>query len=599
MGQVNFSVYITTQNLEKYGANADTLTEMIGNVKDIGANKVFLESWRGGKLTDKTIHKHVRDAFVEAGIEVATGIMPVRGGDVSLLDTDDFGFKKDIGGNSRWASDICYSRPWSREVLREAMRQGAELFDEYIIDDAFCTQCTCVYCRAQRGDRTWDEFRRDQLLEVAREDIVGACREVNPDIKMILKFPQWYDRLKNFGYDTATEPGEFDATWIGTETRDPDTAQFGFVPQYEACFNVRWHKNSSPNLEGCWFDFYDCDKTIYVEQAYQSVLGGARNLTLFCYASGLFLDAKDDYLGNLKKHTPNLQKIADATECEPVGVTVVRPHNPVPREDHYIYDSFGMCGFPLVPVADWPEETPKSLLVTAHNTDDDQLTAKVADVVDAGGTVFITAAAMAERDDDEELKKLAGYQQNGWVERRRWECDIIVLDDREFTYDETIEWRFDLQPQTAEILVGTRGMGHHGPDTRIPIVTRQEHASGGAVVVLNVYGASPEDFPMSESLNVPVELVMQKLPPVVLNIIQEQVAKAVGRAIIAPARVGFYPFENGTIVLQNFRDVPICAKIAGEDLPEGVKDQLGNAEVMRGDGATGVYLPPRSAALLR
>jgi len=76
MALLNLSVYVTTQNLMKYSETPEELARMIDEIKSVGATKAFLEVWRGGKQTDPERHKMVRDAFVDAGLEVATGTCP-------------------------------------------------------------------------------------------------------------------------------------------------------------------------------------------------------------------------------------------------------------------------------------------------------------------------------------------------------------------------------------------------------------------------------------------------------------------------------------------------------------------------------------------
>jgi len=608
MSTVKLSVYITAQGVIRNGATPEGRKRLVDDIRGIGAKKVFIEVWRGATQTPSETLRVVRDAFVAAGIEVATGLMPVRGRDVALEGTAQWDSDAALGGNSRWGADICYSRPWSREALAKAITAGAELFDEFIIDDALCTQCTCPRCRAARGERSWGQFRRDVLVDVCRETIVATARKANPKIKMILKYPQWYDRLPVFGYDTARQPTEFNATWIGTETRDPFTPDFGYVPQYEACFNVRWHKAAEPNLEGAWFDYIECDPMIYVEQAYQSVLGGARNLTLFCYSEPLF-GTNDYLLAALKAHMPRLEALAARLDGqEPIGLVTVRPHNPAPQEDGYIFDGLGMLGFPLVPRADWPKTPPKALLVTDHVAADPNLAAQVAKVVNAGGTVFMTAAVLAQNDDNAALKGLAGFQDDGWSQPNSWESARFCVGGNDIVAAAPIPFRFDLRPSTAKVLAAVGGVAHHRTEW-VPVVTRQEHSSGGAVVVLNVFGAAPRDFRMDENLNVPLPLRMQEYPAEVVNVMQEEIARATGRGFRTPARVGYYPFSGGDCALENFTDRTVFAVPIGDALPAGAKELLGMSRITdRADvesaehggpaGVRGVRLPPHTVALI-
>ena len=598
MSHITLSVFVTAQKVIQHGSDPVERARMIAEIQAVGAKKVFLETWRGGGWVEPDLLREVKEAFEAEGFETATGIMPVRGRDPLLEGTDDWDSHKTLGGNSRWGADICYSRPWSREEIERALKIGASVFDEYIIDDALCTQCTCTYCREQRGDRTWNEYRRDLLLEVSRDSLVGAAREVNPNIKMILKFPQWYERLADFGYDTARQPGDFDATWIGTETRDPDTPDYGYTPQYEAFFNVRWHDDAEPNLEGAWFDYIECDPTIYVEQAFQSVLGGVKNLTLFCYTDTLFR-GNGYMLAALRDSMPRLEAIADAIDdVEPTGVIAVRPHHAPSAADGYIFDALGMIGMPLVPRADWPEETPGALLVTDHVATDPGLTDHVGAVVDAGGTVFITASALAQNDDNEELKRLAGFDGDGWAQLITWAAREFRIGDEAVSVADAVPFRFDLRAGSATVLAEAGGIAHARAEWTA-VVTRQEHPSGGAVVVLNVNGVSASDYRMDENLNVPAVLELQNLPTAILNVVQREVAKSLGGGFAGPSRVAHYPFANDVLVVENFRDEQVDLEVLGDALPVGASDEFDSAHVGERKGRRVVTLQERSVAMFK
>ena len=42
-----------------------------------------------------------------------------------------------------------------------------------------------------------------------------------PHIKVIIKFPNWYESFQGNGYDLQNEPNYFDGSGPATETRDP------------------------------------------------------------------------------------------------------------------------------------------------------------------------------------------------------------------------------------------------------------------------------------------------------------------------------------------------------------------------------------------
>ncbi len=52
--------------------------------------------------------------------------------------------------------------------------------------------------------------------------MLKPARAVNPNIKMIIKYPNWYEHFQGLGYDLDKEAQMFDAIYTGTETRDPE-----------------------------------------------------------------------------------------------------------------------------------------------------------------------------------------------------------------------------------------------------------------------------------------------------------------------------------------------------------------------------------------
>jgi len=131
---------------------------------------------------------------------------------------------------------------------------AAGLFDEIMIDDFLFTDCTCAECQTARkartvtmGDKTfpvaddsWDAYRSELMVQVSRQRILAAARRANPHVKVIIKYPQWYDRFHERGYDVVWETADFDRIWVGTETRDYADKHGGGTAQYEGYFIMRW-----------------------------------------------------------------------------------------------------------------------------------------------------------------------------------------------------------------------------------------------------------------------------------------------------------------------------------------------------------------------
>lgn len=160
-----------------------------------------------------------------------------------------------------------------------------------------------------------------------------------------MKFPQWYDRFHEFGYDVPAESAMFDRIWVGTETRGPDTVRFGFTQPYQGFVNLRWISSiAGAKTAGAWFDHGDCDANDFVDQAYQSVLAGAREIMIFAYSD---IEAGHPGHDALKKQQDNLAKLSAVVQENPVlGVYGYKPANTDAGPDFFIMDYIGMLGVP-------------------------------------------------------------------------------------------------------------------------------------------------------------------------------------------------------------------------------------------------------------
>jgi glutathione S-transferase len=104
-------------------------------------------------------------------------------------------------------------------------------------------------------------------------------------VKIIIKFPNWYEHFQANGYDLDQEPKIFDGIYTGTETRDPVTTD-QHLQQYESYQIVRYFDNISAGRNGGgWVDTYDTrylDR--YAEQLWDTMLAKAPQIVLFQYS---------------------------------------------------------------------------------------------------------------------------------------------------------------------------------------------------------------------------------------------------------------------------------------------------------------------------
>ena len=76
----------------------------------------------------------------------------------------------------------------------------------------------------------------------------GPARAANPHVRMIIKYPNWYEHFQGLGYDLDREPHMFDAIYTGTETRDPEVTD-QLLQQYESYEIIRYFDNIAPGRQ--------------------------------------------------------------------------------------------------------------------------------------------------------------------------------------------------------------------------------------------------------------------------------------------------------------------------------------------------------------
>ena len=345
--------------------------------KYVGIDKVYLETYRGSFASEKQI-KMIKKVLEEYGIEVSGGITTVT---PDLNESD----KK----RHRLFETFCYCNEPMRNRLKEVSEYTAKFFDEFIIDDFFFTQCMCQDCLREKGDRSWKKFRLAKMKEVSENLIIKPAKAVNPDIKIIIKYPNWRESYHETGYNPAEQKDIFDGIYTGTETRHGQQ-QDQHLPRYLSYSLPLYMENASPGRNGGgWFDPFECDRIdTYLEQAYLTAFSKCREIMTFCWPA----------LYNNKRATPlgfQYQKIDEILDyCgKPVGTKVYIPFNSQ-GEDH-LEDFLGMAGVTLEPTPYFPLEgkkkTASKVFLTASALEDKEITAKIRDFMLDGGSVVVSS----------------------------------------------------------------------------------------------------------------------------------------------------------------------------------------------------------------
>jgi hypothetical protein len=233
------------------------------------------------------------------------------------------------------------------------------------------------------------------MLRLSQDRILGPAKHINPRVRIIIKYPQWYDRFHERGYDVLLETAAFDRIWVGTEVRDYADSRWGGTVPYEGYFIMRWLGGiGGPKCGGGWFDWLGTTERTYLEQARQTILAGARESFLFCYG-GLQGDTGPKDVAALRANIPELFAAARAVASHPIaGVAAYKPGNSHPEVEPRVFDFVGMMGVPLVPGHEFPTNA-SAAFFSIHALKNPALATKLAAFIARGRPVLVTDGLVA------------------------------------------------------------------------------------------------------------------------------------------------------------------------------------------------------------
>lgn len=373
------SVYATAGDVQTHLATAQGRAQVLPVLEQLKVSRLFLEGRRGDEYVPPNTLADVRGFFEVRGIRAAGGIATVPG--------SRFGVRQEGGLN--WVN---WEAEQTRRDVAAFFAENAKVFDEIIVDDFFCTGDTSAQAESGRAGRSWSAYRRDLLVSLIDPLIVRPARAVRPDVRLIIKFPQWYDRFHVFGYDPPRMAEKFDAVWVGTEVRNPRTRRMGFVQPTQGYMNYRWLKSvAGEKVCGAWFDHIECTAPQFVDQAYLSVLAGAPELTLFHLGD---IVARHPGSALLAERLPDLIQLASALRrFEPRGIFFYKPPGSTAGNNLFLADYLGMLGLPVVPTAAYPDSS-RATFLGAHAAADPQIETHARRHLRKGATLIMTPALL-------------------------------------------------------------------------------------------------------------------------------------------------------------------------------------------------------------
>ena len=548
-------------------------------------DKVYLEVYRNGQFADEASLARIKKFFAAHGIAVSGGVTLAAGGHAGQFGTFD------------------YENPQDRAQCRQAVELAARNFDEVILDDFFFYTSKSDADIAAKGSRSWTQYRLEKMREVAQTLVLRPARAANPRVRMIIKYPNWYEHFQGLGYDLDQEARQFDAIYTGTETRDPEMTD-QLLQQYESYLIVRYFDNVRPDggNRGGWVDTYDTryvDR--YAEQLWDTLFARAPEITLFNWAdlantAAVAAGNREQWQGQRTSFdwsamTPGAgwARVAGysleqadrvlAVLGNPIGIASYKPYQS--SGEDYLHNYLGTMGIPIELTPRFPTEA-SIVLLTESAKYDREIVAKIKGQLTAGKKVVITSGL---------LHALQGHG----IE------DIVELEDtgRRIAVHDFLEG-YGAGNGTSLNDPGVTGRDILFPEIRFytndswTLLRGVASAHGIPILIMNRYSRG-----ILYVLNIPDNIGdIYGLPQAAINVIRTYLQGDFPVRIDAPAQVSLFAYDNGSFIVESFRPGPVRVRVSVTGVHQKLTDALSN-EAINADADPGVELQARTDAQLR
>ncbi|GAB4520905.1 MAG: permease [Amphiplicatus sp.] len=584
------AIYVVVGSLKRMADPEIREREFERAMRQVKFDKVYLEVYRDRVFaTDEEIEA-VKSFFESKGVAVAGGLTLAAGGEGGQFGTFD------------------YEDPADRAECRRAVERAARHFDEIILDDFFFFTSKSQADIAAKGKRSWTQYRLERMREASRNLVLKPARAINPDVKVVIKYPNWYEHFQGLGYDLEKQAQMFDGIYTGTETRDPEITD-QLLQQYESYAIFRYFENIRPSANGGgWVDTFSTryiDR--YAEQLWDTLFAKAPEITLFNWvpiseprpvspgAREAWADRSTsfDWEEMVASYVPGpsddpgpgwgraagyaLERIDAVLGAlgEPVGVASYKPYHSTGED--FLHNYLGNVGFPIEMTSTFPEGADLVLLTESAKFDPD-IVDKIKAQLMAGGRVVITSGLLSALS-GEGIEDVAEIAPTGRVVAIREFLNGYGAGSGESLNDPA----FDNPPVLfPEIRFYTNDSW--------PIVRGVASANGFPILLMSRYAngifyvlAVPEN--MGDLYNLPQGALTQ---------IKRYLLGDFPVLLDAPARVSLFVYDNDTFIVQSFRDEPAAIIVSTAGAAAGLRD-LASGETLSPEPA-GAHPQRREAA---
>jgi hypothetical protein len=536
------AVYIPVNIVERMASDPAWLESSWKQINQgVHIDKVYIETYRSRNIAPDAAIDAVKKFFEQQGVRVAGGI--------AYSDRDSGQF-----------TSFSYTTPADRAYVKHVAELTARHFNEIILDDFFFNNTKVPSDIAAKGEQSWSAFRLKLMDEVSRDLVMGAARAVNPKVKIIIKFPNWYPSFQANGYDLAVEPKIFSGIYTGTETRDPVITD-QLLQQYESYEIIRYFDNVDPGHNGGgWVDTFSIryvDR--YPEQLWDTMLAKAPQIMLFEYtlllqpapagnrSAWADLPTSFDYDKLFGGKTPDFGAVAGKALQEidpvigklgkPVGVAVYRPLNSTGED--FLPEYLGEAGLPVEMVAQFPTNA-KTVVLTEAAKHDPQVMAKIKAHLMAGGNVVITSGLL--RAMQPQIAQICELRDTGEQMRptKYWGAFGAGNGANLGTSRPLLMPKIQFYTNDAWPLI--RGTANGGS---APVLLMDRYGKG-VLYALTI----PDNFND-----------LYALPPGVLNSLRHYLGADLPVQLEGPSQVSLMEYDNGTFVVESFRDAPVSIRV--------------------------------------
>ena len=546
----NFKVssYIRAQDVARMADEKflNATWETVSSQVDL--DKIYLETHRDAFTVDEKTMQKVKKFFLSKGLEVGGGITYTRS------EPKDF-------------ETYSYARANERQTVKEVAEFTAKLFDDFILDDFFFIDLKNDDEIAAKGTKSWTEYRLRLMADAGRELVVEPAKKVNPKVKVIIKYPNWYDHFHGLGFNLEEEPLYFDGIWTGTETRDPGSAQH--LQNYLSYNIIRYFDNIAPGKNGGgWVDAGGIHMSMdrYAEQLHLTMLAKTPEIILWNYMqlyevkiqpammrrawqndggnSFRYDEMVAPFTKNGKTITPTtMARFASVTLQQtdalvgklgnPIGIASYKPWHS--SGEDFLQNYLGMIGLPMDMHPQFLTDR-RQILLTEQAAKDPQIVEKIKAQLRKGGDVIVTTGLLkAIREKLADVCELycgdlkAIVNDFGWLGKSSRE--FIIPQVKYFTND---AWE-----------VVSAGRPLNGGVSGYPILLRNTY-SKGTLFVLTI----PDDFGN-----------LYDYPSEALNVIRRSISLDAGAYIEGPSKVALFLYDNRTLVVENFNDEAVSVNV--------------------------------------